>query len=355
MHLKTILIFCSFCFFTGIISDGLNARQIDLFEKLILDSKFGNNIDTIKNALYCHDIEETYNDYNVDDENSVKIFKILNFLAKVKKRGDDRKVEKLDINEVQIISNKFSNLDTNNDGLLDKEQCITLIDYYVSNVVTRNKNDNENLKSAVVNLKKEIYDEYTQYRLNVVLIKVLFYKAQLNNTEFGERYNFFARDSSKNSSVNIVNIEPPLKSTNRLKSCSSICSMKSSKKSKIGSKCCKNDEIMDNDSFEEANSLFRLTSNLDSSSKNMKNYTDNQFKMKKQDSDVKCGVRGNIVDKLSENKIMHIGDSLLCSLQDSEEVESKLDLDDDDFAEDEEYEITVLNGNNKPELRKIKF
>ncbi|XP_050547932.1 uncharacterized protein LOC126909539 [Daktulosphaira vitifoliae] len=134
MHLKTILIFCSFCFFTGIISVGLNVRQIDLFEKLIISYKYGDNINLIQHALLCHDIEETYNDYNVDDEKTVRIFKILNFLVKVNKTSDNKKVEKLGINEVQLISNKFSNLDTDNDCLIDKEQFITLIDYYVSTV-----------------------------------------------------------------------------------------------------------------------------------------------------------------------------------------------------------------------------
>ncbi|XP_050547646.1 uncharacterized protein LOC126909269 [Daktulosphaira vitifoliae] len=196
MHLKTILIFCSFCFFTGIISEGLNVFQINLFEYLITDYNIGRSIEKIQHALFCHDIEETYNDYNLDDERSLRLFKILNFLARIKKRGDDKRFEKLDINEFQIISNKFSNLDTGNSGLILKEQCITLIDsigFCESSggiVVTQNENDNENLKSSVVNLKKEIHDEYDKlYRLSDVLIKVLFYKAQLNNKEFGYHYN----------------------------------------------------------------------------------------------------------------------------------------------------------------------
>ncbi|XP_050547111.1 uncharacterized protein LOC126908843 isoform X1 [Daktulosphaira vitifoliae] len=128
MHLKTILIFCSFCFFTGIISEGLNVFQINLFEYLITDYNIGRSIEKIQHALFCHDIEETYNDYNLDDRVSIRIFKILNFLARIKKRGDDKRIEKLDINEFQIISNKFSNLDTDNDCVLNKEQCITLVE-----------------------------------------------------------------------------------------------------------------------------------------------------------------------------------------------------------------------------------
>ncbi|XP_050547812.1 uncharacterized protein LOC126909432 [Daktulosphaira vitifoliae] len=197
MHLKTILIFCSFCFFTGIISEGLNVLQIDLFKYLITDSVCGSSINKIQYALLCHDIEETYNEYTLDDPVSVRIFKILNFLARIKKRGDDKSIEKLDINEFQIISNKFSNLDTDNDCVLNKEQCITLVEsigYCHSSsgyVVTQNKNDNENLKSSVDDLKKEIHDgNNTLFSLNDVLIKVLFYKAKLNNKEFGERYNF---------------------------------------------------------------------------------------------------------------------------------------------------------------------
>ncbi|XP_050547112.1 uncharacterized protein LOC126908843 isoform X2 [Daktulosphaira vitifoliae] len=64
----------------------------------------------------------------ISDRVSIRIFKILNFLARIKKRGDDKRIEKLDINEFQIISNKFSNLDTDNDCVLNKEQCITLVE-----------------------------------------------------------------------------------------------------------------------------------------------------------------------------------------------------------------------------------
>ncbi|XP_050548471.1 uncharacterized protein LOC126910127 [Daktulosphaira vitifoliae] len=65
-----------------------------------------------------------------------------------------------------------------------------IIHQFQTAVVTQNENDNENLKSSVVNLKKEIHDEYDKlYRLSDVLIKVLFYKAQLNNKEFGYHYN----------------------------------------------------------------------------------------------------------------------------------------------------------------------
>ncbi|XP_050542157.1 uncharacterized protein LOC126905982 [Daktulosphaira vitifoliae] len=277
MHLKTILIFCSFCFFTGIISEGLNVFQINLFEYLITDYNIGRSIEKIQHALFCHDIEETYNDYNLDDEKTVRIFKILNFLVKVNKTSDNKKVEKLGINEVQLISNIFSYLDTDNDCLIDTKQFITLIDYCVytvnlgtldatvhsseaqehqirgyptikffpsgtssssgaeeykggrtSNdiiswalqkhqenvpppevfeVVTQNENDNENLKSVVVNLKKEIYDENDKlHSFSDVLIKVLFYKAKFNDRDFGKRYNF---DAYNNILYNISELFPP--------------------------------------------------------------------------------------------------------------------------------------------------
>ncbi|XP_050542158.1 uncharacterized protein LOC126905983 isoform X1 [Daktulosphaira vitifoliae] len=242
MHLKTILIFCSFFLFTETMSEGLNVRQIDFFEALTLSCRYGENIDILKHALYCHEIKETYNDYKLEDGINVRIFKILNFLVKVKKTGDEKRVEKLDINEVEIISNIFRNLDTDNDGLINKEKCNTLVDsisycVYTGNVkkldinevqrissefrnlnldndsmismeqcnplidsigcsdssrgsvVTLNENNNENLKKFLVNMKKEFNDaNTTSFTLGEVLIKVLFYKTQLKNTDFDTRY-----------------------------------------------------------------------------------------------------------------------------------------------------------------------
>ncbi|XP_050542150.1 uncharacterized protein LOC126905977 isoform X4 [Daktulosphaira vitifoliae] len=189
MHLKTILIVYLMCFFNGITNEGLNLRQIELFEALIF-SKHGKKMYKIKDALIGHNIQETYNDYKLDDKFSVRIFKILKFLVKVKKTGDDKKAEKLDINDVEIISNVFCNLDTDNDGLINKEKFITLIDSigYCSstgNVVTLNENNNEKLKSTLVDMKKNINDQkHTLYRFNDVLITILFYKAKFKNTYF---------------------------------------------------------------------------------------------------------------------------------------------------------------------------
>ncbi|XP_050539910.1 uncharacterized protein LOC126904732 [Daktulosphaira vitifoliae] len=191
MHLKTILIFCSFSFFNDTMSEGLNIFHIDFFDTLIM-YKYGENTTRIKDALLCHGIRETFNNYNLEDDKSVRIFKIFNFLVGVEKTGDEKTIEKLNENDVQIISNIFSNLDTDNDGLINKEKFITLIDSigYCSstgNVVTLNENDNENLKSTIVNLKKDINDEkITIYGFSKVLIRVLFYKAQFKNTDFGE-------------------------------------------------------------------------------------------------------------------------------------------------------------------------
>ncbi|XP_050547617.1 uncharacterized protein LOC126909244 [Daktulosphaira vitifoliae] len=127
MHLKTILIFCSFSFFKDTMSEGLNIFHIDFFETLIM-SKYGENITKINQALLCHEIRLTFNNYNLEDKKSVRIFKIFNFLVHVKKTGDEKTIEKLNENDVEIISNIFSNLDTDNDGLINNEKLITLID-----------------------------------------------------------------------------------------------------------------------------------------------------------------------------------------------------------------------------------
>ncbi|XP_050542185.1 uncharacterized protein LOC126906001 [Daktulosphaira vitifoliae] len=69
------------------------------------------------------------------------------------------------------MSNEFQNLDIDNDSM----------------VVTLNENRNVNLKKSLVDMKKELKDENKIFfKFSDVLIKVLFYKAQFKNTDFGE-------------------------------------------------------------------------------------------------------------------------------------------------------------------------
>ncbi|XP_050542163.1 uncharacterized protein LOC126905987 [Daktulosphaira vitifoliae] len=194
MHLKTILIFSSVCFFAGIMGQGLNAKQICYFQTLVWNHF---DIKSIKRGFSCIGIEEDYNDCSLEEninntmsysEVAQGLFKILNCMVKVNKWGDNKKVEKLDINNVEKISTKFRHFDKNNNGFLDEEEFTEFIYDYelrdlIGNEVTLN--DYENVIYTLTNFRNDIYQKSSlNYDLSDVMLKLLEYKAKFNQTKF---------------------------------------------------------------------------------------------------------------------------------------------------------------------------
>ncbi|XP_050542818.1 uncharacterized protein LOC126906314 isoform X2 [Daktulosphaira vitifoliae] len=189
MYLQTILIFCSVCFFTGTVSQGLNARQIYLYHELI----WTYDIDVIEHALKCNginskSINEICDRYKKSREvSAVQLNMILNLLVQVNKWGDERNVEKLCTEEVEKFSIEFDNLDLDNNGRLNKEEYNNLIDYLIEKELKVDEDNKINPKGSVDVFEMDIIDENKNYfDLSDVLLKVIQYKAYYNGTTFVE-------------------------------------------------------------------------------------------------------------------------------------------------------------------------
>ncbi|XP_050541532.1 uncharacterized protein LOC126905648 [Daktulosphaira vitifoliae] len=200
MHLKTILIFSSICFFTGTMSQGLNAKQLSYFQNLVWEY---HEIKTVKHGFSCIGIAENYNDctleeININDVISKKqrLIKILNCMVKVDKWGDKKKVEKLDINEVENISTKFRNFDIDNDGALNNTEFKEFIYGYelrdlIGNEVTLH--DYKNVIKTLAYFRKDIDQKSRVYHdLSDVMLKLLEYKAKFNQTKFDKLEDLYA-------------------------------------------------------------------------------------------------------------------------------------------------------------------
>ncbi|XP_050545140.1 uncharacterized protein LOC126907699 [Daktulosphaira vitifoliae] len=154
--------------------------------------------------------------YRHNDLINVRIFKILKFLVSEDKFGDTKSVENLNINEVEIISNKFCNLDTDNNCFINKEGYNTLIDFVGEcaltgsvNIKTLDDKNIENLREYVIDLKKTLQ---SQYNLSDVMLYVLLLKANFNKTDSGilETLNHFENifySISMDYSVNEIDIQ----------------------------------------------------------------------------------------------------------------------------------------------------
>ncbi|XP_050541549.1 uncharacterized protein LOC126905656 [Daktulosphaira vitifoliae] len=179
MHLKTFLMFFSVCFFIGTMSIGLTAHQINFFQKLIWEY---DDIETINRALLCSGIEENYNDYSLEDTPGVRLIKIMNFLVGVEKWGDNKKVEKLNIEEVKKISTEFYTIDINKNGHLEKEEFTNFsFNHYFIEIKE---------KFCDIFEKSVMYDliKVPHLRSDIcdVMLKVLKCRALINNTEYGK-------------------------------------------------------------------------------------------------------------------------------------------------------------------------
>ncbi|XP_050541533.1 uncharacterized protein LOC126905649 isoform X1 [Daktulosphaira vitifoliae] len=190
MHLKTILIICSVCFFTGTMSNGLNAKQIRFFQKLIWH--YG-DIRMINHTLKCTGVNEIYKCYNTHEEKGERLDKILNFLVEVNKWGDDKNVEKLDINDVKRILTQLNKFSSYKYGLLYEEDFRNFMNnniniFLIESKVTLNNEDMVKIKMAIRYLINDINKNrnWDYYDLGDVLLIVLKYKAECNKTKFGE-------------------------------------------------------------------------------------------------------------------------------------------------------------------------
>ncbi|XP_050542391.1 uncharacterized protein LOC126906131 isoform X2 [Daktulosphaira vitifoliae] len=218
MHLKTILIFCSVSFFTGTMSEGLNAPQIQCYNALVKDLSF-NSIERVNKVLKYFGIKEKYN-FNCTDDSFIKATDILNFVVQYNKLGDDKNMEKLSKEEVKQISTDFQKICDRNGIVMDSnkyEEVIVIIYHYVGSVEKLNEEEIKQISTKVRKLsdsngvidfsqnrklmnimdnffksvkmqdgwKDQIYSQY-YFDLSLVLLHILQFRAQINNTVFGK-------------------------------------------------------------------------------------------------------------------------------------------------------------------------
>ncbi|XP_050530627.1 uncharacterized protein LOC126899617 isoform X2 [Daktulosphaira vitifoliae] len=130
--------------------------------------------------------------YQHKDPLPIRFYKLLKFLVNVAKCGDDAKnVEKLYLYDFNNISTKFFDLDTDNDGRIDKSLCIKLIDSIgYSDLFRIEEKDGKIIEIAVSELKNKINDGQHIYDIGDVMLKILQIRAQLKKKEYGEIEDF---------------------------------------------------------------------------------------------------------------------------------------------------------------------
>ncbi|XP_050541551.1 uncharacterized protein LOC126905658 [Daktulosphaira vitifoliae] len=178
MHLKIILIFCSVCFFTVITSIGLTAQNINFFGNLLF---YHDNSTLLSKSLQANNIQRPYSSYNREDTTIIKIWKLLMFLSKINKPGDDIELEKLYGNDVNNILNEFCRIGTNMNSI-SKDQCIQFFNSFDFKTLFNNEN-HENLNGAVNDFMTSIVNE--NYTLVDVLLEVLKLKSYIKKTIVG--------------------------------------------------------------------------------------------------------------------------------------------------------------------------
>ncbi|XP_050541534.1 uncharacterized protein LOC126905649 isoform X2 [Daktulosphaira vitifoliae] len=190
MHLQTTLILFSICFFTSTKSKGLNANQLAHVKEM--HWYIINDHDILQKVLKKFDIKEEY-DYNPTEEKGERLDKILNFLVEVNKWGDDKNVEKLDINDVKRILTQLNKFSSYKYGLLYEEDFRNFMNnniniFLIESKVTLNNEDMVKIKMAIRYLINDINKNrnWDYYDLGDVLLIVLKYKAECNKTKFGE-------------------------------------------------------------------------------------------------------------------------------------------------------------------------
>ncbi|XP_050542177.1 uncharacterized protein LOC126905996 [Daktulosphaira vitifoliae] len=173
MHLKTIIIFCAVGFFTDTMSEGLNAIQIQCIQML---TKKYNDDAMIRKFLNFFFIEVN-DEFVLEDNPNTRTFEILKMFGTKNKLGDDKNIEKLEKEEVEAIINVFSSVCQN--GLIKETGYIQLIDLIRDYI----KNE-ETVNDWKTNINK---DNRKSYDLGDVMLELLRYRAQLNNTVYGKQ------------------------------------------------------------------------------------------------------------------------------------------------------------------------
>ncbi|XP_050542172.1 uncharacterized protein LOC126905991 isoform X3 [Daktulosphaira vitifoliae] len=181
MHLKTILIFCSVCFFTDTMSYGLNAIQIQCLQVLV---KKYNDKDKVNKVIKAFNVKEEY-DYNTEDNEYKRVYKILYFMHKYDKvgdsitlPGDQKEIIKLDKNELERVFGHFRELGLEDIGFIDYENYYNLINSIDYSDLLRNDD--------LLNDWKSIIREEHKYDLGDVMIKLLEFQSQFFNLRFGK-------------------------------------------------------------------------------------------------------------------------------------------------------------------------
>ncbi|XP_050542393.1 uncharacterized protein LOC126906133 [Daktulosphaira vitifoliae] len=173
MHLKSILIFFLVCFLTDTMSEGLNAIQIQCFLKLVKSLRHYNT-EAVNKVLKYFRINEEYK-YNCEDKTYVRAFEILKFVVQFNKLCDNKQLENLSIEEVELISTEFNKL-ADNEKLIDGDQYVYLISIIGKDVGCENK-----LNDWSEKIKSRYYFEFGD-----VLLDALRYRAQIKKTIIGE-------------------------------------------------------------------------------------------------------------------------------------------------------------------------
>ncbi|XP_050541537.1 uncharacterized protein LOC126905650 isoform X2 [Daktulosphaira vitifoliae] len=115
------------------------------------------------------------------------LFKILNCMVKVDKWGDNKDVAKMDINNVEDISNKFKDFDIDTDGFLNKKEISEFIKHFELSSLTRNELTQEDYGDVIY--------EFTHLTpitcdLSQVMLILLEYKAIFDNKEIDKIKDF---------------------------------------------------------------------------------------------------------------------------------------------------------------------
>ncbi|XP_050542171.1 uncharacterized protein LOC126905991 isoform X2 [Daktulosphaira vitifoliae] len=181
MHLKTILLFCSVCFFTDTMSDGLNAIQIQCLQILV---KKYNDKDKVNKVIKAFNVDEEY-DYNTEDNECKRVYEILYFMHQYHKAGDNitipgdqKEIIKLNKNELESVFGNFCDIGLSGDGIIDNKNYKRLIDsIHYSGLIQK--------EYILKNWKRKIQKKH-KYDLGDVMIKLLEFQSQFFNLRFGK-------------------------------------------------------------------------------------------------------------------------------------------------------------------------
>ncbi|XP_050542181.1 uncharacterized protein LOC126905997 isoform X2 [Daktulosphaira vitifoliae] len=140
IYLKVGIFILSLSFICDTQSSGLNANDIAIYEILI--KNFYNTPNIIQTYLNNVGIVDKFAMFNWNEPSNIMIDKCLNILAETEKSGDnDSEFERLTINDVKNITNIFHEKDDMKNGVLNKDQCYSLIDdlYHTENNIKKSR------------------------------------------------------------------------------------------------------------------------------------------------------------------------------------------------------------------------